>query len=66
MKLGTADIPVFRSHPGNAFELSPPAGTELATETHDIVDPAPYGDQSNVAYLIDEFKVHSQYSRGRT
>jgi hypothetical protein len=61
MKLNAADVPMFRSHRGNAFELSPSARAELATETHDIVDLASYDNHFDIAYLPNKLKTRSPH-----
>ena len=65
MKLGTTYVSAFGSDRGDAFELAPPAGTELASETHDIVDIATYGNHFDIVYLPYKLKVHSGYPNER-
>ena len=58
MKLGNAGAAMLEPHRGNAFQLPPSSRPELASQPHDIVDVAAYGDSLDISYLSDDLKVH--------
>jgi len=65
MKLGPAEFPAPRFYRGDAFELSPSAGTELTAETHDIVDLASYGNHFDIGYLPYKLEIHARHPKER-
>ena len=65
VQFGKTHTARLQSHPGNIFELSPSAGTELPSEPHDVVTVSADGNHFDITDLSDHFKVRRTYPRVR-
>jgi CTP:molybdopterin cytidylyltransferase MocA len=65
VELGNSYAASLHTHSGNAFELSPSARPELASQPHDVVDVAADGNHLDISDLSDYLEVHRIFLKAR-
>jgi|GEM_PF-2960992 len=59
MDFSPADIAIFQTDAGVAFEFSPLARAILFAEAGQIADTAPFGNDFNFSYRANNLEVHT-------